>query len=194
MNNIDICKSYPVSANTHLSANRNTKNVPILNKICGKFTKMYAFQLFEWSIEILSYFFELNWSELGLFKQSSLFTEILLYFKIVEGLYFRLWLKEAWIEPRGWCFFKKVSSGHFVGMCSVYSITPFIRFFFFLYVNLYKHVLNSILIGYKSLHSKFSNLNVYYDLIYWKHIPNKIYFTFLKDFEDLDRLGVDATE
>ena len=30
-------------------------------------------------------------------------------------------------------------------MCSVYSITPFTRiFFFFLYVNLYKHVLNSI--------------------------------------------------
>ena len=31
-------------------------------------------------------------------------------------------------------------------------------------------------------------------MIYRKHIPNKIYFTFLNDFDDLDRLRVDATE
>ena len=31
-------------------------------------------------------------------------------------------------------------------------------------------------------------------MIYRKHIRNKIHFTFLNAFDDLDRLGDDATE
>ena len=34
-NGEEYYKSYPMSANTHLSANKNTKSVPILTKICG---------------------------------------------------------------------------------------------------------------------------------------------------------------
>ena len=66
-----------------------------------------------------------------------------------------------------------MSSGHLLWECAL-QICP-----------------QQYLTGTKAFISKFSNSE--YTMIYRKHVPNKIYDTFLKDFDDLDRLRVDAT-
>ena len=158
-----------MSANTNLSANRNTKNIPILTKICWEFTKMYALipslRLKHWN-NIVNLWTELNWN--GLFKQIP-FSLKPSCNKIVEGLCFRLWLKGAWIEPEvSWFFNKSEFRAFIVGMYSVYSITPFIRII--LLFMLISHPYYSIQIF---IHQHFSDpitfITCYIAGSYWAH-------------------------